>query len=127
MPAGLNRVCNVWRFTNPTDDAVGGSVPTGTVLYYNIDIRIKAEKPSMPLLEQGIEVPTIYSAFLFEGNIEIQHNDQIEFTLPVKDWYYGKKFRIVGIQRSGNHPAHDRNQIHITLRRWETSHSNNLQ
>lgn len=127
MPAGLNRVCQVWRFNYPADDVVGGSVPSGTVLYQNLDIRIEAEKPTLALVEQGLQTPTIYTALLFEGNVAIEHNDQIEFTLPVRDWYYGKKFRVIGIQRSSNHPAQDRNQIRVLLKRWEASHSNDIQ
>lgn len=127
MPAGLNRVCRLIRFSYPADDSVGGAVPSGTILYSNLDIHIKAEKPTMALVEQGLQIPTIYTALLFEGNTAIEHNDQIEFTAPVNDWYYSKKFRVIGIQRSSNHPAHDRNQIRIQLKRWEASHANDLQ
>lgn len=126
-PAGLNRVCRLIRFSYPSDDSVGGAVPSGTVLYSNLDIRIKAEKPTLALLEQGLQTPTLHTAMLFEGNISIEHNDQIEFVLPVNDWYYGKKFRVIAIQRSGNHPAQDRNQVRVILKRWEESHSNDLQ
>jgi hypothetical protein len=126
-PAGVNRVCRMWRFSYPQDDAVGGSVPSGTILYSNLDARISAQKPTQVLQEQGLQVPTIYHAMLFEGNVEIMHNDQIEFTAPVTDWFYGKKFRVIGLQRSSNHPYQERNQIKLILRRWESSHSNDLQ
>lgn len=127
MPAGYNRVVRLIRFSNPSDDVVGGAVPSGTVLYENLSIRIEGREPTLALMEQGLQTPTIYSAFLFAGNIDIEHNDQIQFTLPVSDWFYNKKFRVIGIRRSSNHPAQDRNQIKITLRRWEESHSNDIQ
>lgn len=127
MPAGLNQVARLIRFSYPIDDVVGGAVPSGTVVYENLTIRIKSEKPTLALLEQGLQTPTIYTGLLFGGNIIIEHNDQIEVTAPPQGWFYGKKFRVIGVQRSSNHPVQDRNQIRVTLRRYEESHSNNLQ
>lgn len=127
MPAGLNQVCSIIRFNYPHDDVAGGAVPSGTVVYNNLDVRMKSEKPTQALLEQGLETPTIYTAIVHEGNIEIEHNDQLHITAPAIGFFYNKKFRIIGIQRSSNHPFQDRNQIVLTLRRWEESHSNNLQ
>jgi hypothetical protein len=126
-PAGLNQVCRLIRFSYPADDSVGGAVPSGTVLYANLDIRISSQKPTMALVEQGVQTISLFNAMLFEGNAEILHNDQIEITAPSMGWYYGKKFRVVAIQRSGNHPYQERNQIKLLLRRWEQSHDNNLQ
>ena len=127
-PAGLNQVARLIRFSYPADDVVGGAVPSGTVVYENLHIRIKSEEPTQALLEQGLQTPTIFTGLLFGGNITIEHNDQIEITAPVLgNWFYGKKFRVIGIQRSSNHPAQDRNQIRVTMIRYEQSHSNNLQ
>lgn len=127
MPAGLNQVARLIRFSYPADDAAGGAVPSGTVVYENLLVRIKSEESTQALLEQGIQTPTIYTGLLFAGNITIEHNDQLEIVAPMGSWFYGKKFRVIGIQRSSNHPAQDRNQIRVTMRRYEESHSNNLQ
>lgn len=127
MPAGLNQVARLIRFSYPADDSVGGAVPSGTIVYENLFIRIKSEEPTLALLEQGLQTPTIYTGLLFAGNITIEHNDQVEVVAPQNSWFYGKKFRVIGVQRSSNHPAQDRNQIRVTLRRYEESHSNNLQ
>jgi hypothetical protein len=127
MPSGLNQVCNIIRFSYPQDDAVGGAVPSGTVLYSNLDIRIASEKPVMAIVQQGIQTEESYSALLFEGNVDIRHNDQIEVILPVIGWFYGKKFRVVGIQRSSSHPYQERNQIRLTLKRSDESHGNSYQ
>lgn len=127
MPAGLNQVCSILRFSYPQDDTAGGAVPSGTVVYSNLDVRIKSEKPTQALLEQGLQTPTIFTAIVHEGNIEIEHNDQVLFTAPRIGFFYNKKFRIIGIQRSSNNPFQDRNQIVLTLKRWEESHSNDLQ
>lgn len=125
--AGLNKVCRLIRFSNPSDDVVGGSVPSGTVVYEGLYIRAAAEKPVMALMQQGLETVDTFSAYIFPGNIVIEHNDQIQFTAPVQDWYYGKKFRVVSIQRSSNGPFQDRNTTRIVMRRWEESRSNDLQ
>jgi hypothetical protein len=127
MPAGLNQVCRVIRFSYPQDDSSGGAVPSGTILYPFLDIRIESREPTQALVEQGLQVPTIFSAMLFEGNVEIEHNDQIEVLLPAMGWFHGKKFRVIGVQRASSSPALDRNQIKLTLRRWESAHSNDLQ
>jgi hypothetical protein len=127
MPAGLNKVARLIRFSYPQDDASGGAVPSGTVLYENIYMRIEGMKPTQALLEQGLQTPTMYSGVLFGGNVDIQNNDQVEVIAPQQGWFYGKKFRVIGIQRSSNHSAQDRNQIIVTLRRYEESHSNDLQ
>lgn len=127
MPAGLNQVARLIRFSYPADDVVGGAVPSGTIVHENLFIRIISEEPTQALLEQGLQTPTIYTGLLFSGNIDINHNDQIEVVAPQLSWFYGKKFRVIGVQRSSNHPAQDRNQIRVTMRRHEESHSNNLQ
>jgi hypothetical protein len=126
-PAGLNQVARLIRFSYPADDVVGGAVPSGTVTNENLFIRIRSEEPTLALLEQGLQTPTIYTGLLFGGNIDITHNDQIEVTAPQNSWFYGKKFRVIGVQRSSNHPAQDRNQIRVTMRRYEEAHSNDIQ
>lgn len=127
MPAGINRIAELITFSYPSDDIVGGAQPSGTVVYQNLQVRIKSEEPTLALLEQGLQTPTIFTALIFPGNITVRHNDQIRFTAPVNDWFYNKKFRVIGEQLSSNHPAQDRNQIRVTLRRYEESHSNDLQ
>ena len=127
MPAGLNRICSLITFSYPSDDSVGGAVPSGTVIYQNLNIRIEPMKPSQVLLEQGVQVGALYNAMLFAGNVDIKHNDQILFTAPQTDWYYGKKFRVIGVMRSSGHPALDSNQVKVVVKRWEESHANDIQ
>src|SRR3990167_10963689 len=99
-PAGLNRICSLLTFSYPQDDSVGGAVPSGTVVYENLPIRIETKESTLVLLEQGLEVPVFYSAQLFPGNITVKHNDQIVFTAPTNDWFYEKKFRILNPRKS---------------------------
>ena len=88
MIAGLNLKGRIWRLTAAdNDDSVGGAVPSGTTLYEPIFGRIKAEEPTLALLEQGLETPTIFSAqlsypVLTTGTFDFRHNDQYEVTDP---------------------------------------------
>lgn len=126
MTAGLNLIGNIIRFTaSNRDDAVGGAVPTGTAVYLNVAGRISSKKPTQALLEQGLETPEIFTAVLSPGNINLQHNDQYIVTSPPISRHYQKQFVIIGIQASSM--IDSRNYILVTLRRFETAHSNLLQ
>ena len=130
--AGLNLKGRVWRFTsNSTDDSVGGARPTGTVLYEPVWSRIRSEKPTLALLEQGLETPEIftatlsYAAYSPTGSFDVQHNDQYEVTHPPISGHYGKRFIIIGIRPVSYND--DRRFLQVTLRREETANSNLLQ
>lgn len=129
--AGFNIKGKIWRFTNPANDSVGGAVPTGTVLYEPVWSRIRSEKPTLALLEQGLETPEIftahlaYSAYSPTGTFDVQHNDQYEVTFPQISPHYGKKFVIIGIRPTSF--VDERKHLVVTLRREETANSNNLQ
>jgi len=125
MVAGLNLVGNIWRFSDVTDDDVGGAVPTGTILYTNVYGRMSAKKPTQALLEQGLETPEIFTAVLSPGNLSIQHNDQYEVTSPPISSYYKKRFVIIGIQYASMNDS--RQYMIVTLRRFEVAHRNTLQ
>lgn len=125
MTAGLNLTGKVWRFSDPTDDALGGAVPTGTVVYSPVFSRIKAEEPTLALLEQGLETPTIFTAIMSPGSIFLQENDQYEVTAPVTSPHYGKRFVIIGVQPSDMNDR--RRYIRVTLRRFRQAHTNTLQ
>lgn len=125
MPAGLNLLCQVIRITDQADDSIGGAQPSGTVLYPKVYARIEARKPTQAILEQGLAVPTIYTMVVSPGNLDIHFNDQIEVTFPPRSYYYGKRFIVIGLQRSG---MTDIRQFQIlTLRRIEQANRNLLQ
>lgn len=131
MPAGLNQVGRIWRFTTPSDDDVGGAVPTGMILYTPVYARIHAEMPTLALLEQGLETPEIYTAHLSytnfspTGTFDVQHNDQYEITYPPVSPYYQKRFVIIGVRHQSF--MDDRKYLTVTLRRLETANPNLLQ
>lgn len=125
MTAGLIHTGRVWRFTYPADDDQGGAVPTGTVIYNPVFARIYTEKPTIALLEQGLETPALYSAIIEPGHIAIQNNDQYEETGPNISPYLGWKFVIV----SDPQPSmlDGRKYWKVIMRRFQIAHSNNLQ
>lgn len=123
MTAGLNLLGTVWRYTFPQDDAVGGAVPTGTPLYTNVEMRIQAEKPTMALLEQGLETPTMFTAVLHPGTLLIEHNDEIQVTAPTISTYYNEHFRVIGMQHTSQYADDTRGFILLNLRRVEIAHA----
>ena len=131
MTAGSNLKGRIWRLTaSPNDDSVGGAVPTGTTLYEPIFGRFSAEKPTLALLEQGLETPTIFNATLSyprltTGTFDIEHNDQYEVTYPPSSPFYNKKYVIIGIRNTSFNDG--RHYVQCTLRRLVTANSNNLQ
>lgn len=126
MTAGLNVSGNILRFSaTSNDDVVGGAVPSGTVIYSPVFARIKAEEPTLALLEQGLETPEIFTSLMAPGTIVLQHNDQYEVTSPPASPHYGKRFVIIGVQPSDL--TDRRKYIRVTMRRIEQAHLNTLQ
>lgn len=130
--AGLNLNGRIWRMsTLGGDDDQGGAVPSGTVIFDPVASRIRSEKPTLALLEQGLETPEIftgilaYSAYSLTGTFDVRHNDQYEVTHPPISPYYGKRFVIIGVRPAGVNDS--RRYLLVTLRRLETANSNELQ
>ena len=122
MVAGLNLVGKIWRYTASSyDDDIGGAQPSGTIVYDNVSARIDAQKPTMALVEQGLETQTIFVGVLHPGNMRLESNDEFEVVSPSISHHYGKKYRIIGIQEQSTHPADSRQFVMVTLRRVEKS------
>lgn len=133
MPvAGMNIKGRIWRYTaDRNDDDQGGAVPTGTVLYDNIFSRIYTDRPTLVLLEQGLQTPEIYNAyftyppFSVTGAYDVQQNDQYEVTWPPISPFYQKKFVIIGVQYPTFMDA--RHHLRVKLRRETEAQDNELQ
>ena len=123
MVAGLNMRAKVWRYSFASDDDVGGSQPSGTILYTGIEARIQAIKPTYVLLEQGVETEHLFSAVLSPGNLSVRERDEVEITNPVGHPDCGKKFRIKGIQRSEDLPNRP-GFLLLTMTRSDVAHAN---
>lgn len=129
MTAGFNLVCNIWRFTT-NDDAVGGALPSGTVIYPNAELRMSSMKPTQALLEQGLETPHLYMAcisptYIPTGTFELFANYQVEIINPPISEHYHKFFVIIGPRPASM--SDPRKYWMATLRRLETANSNLLQ
>lgn len=125
MTAGLLHTGKIWSFSYPADDDQGGSVPSGTVLYEPVFARIYAEKPTMALLEQGLETPAIYSAIIEPGDIVLQNNYVYEDVAPRISPYYGWKFRIISDPQPSMEDG--RRYWKVIMRRYQIAHQNNYQ
>ena len=127
MIAGLLHTGHIIRFSYPSDDDQGGAVPTGTIYtpYTSVFARIFTEKPTLALLEQGLETPELFSAVFERGDLVLHHNDQFEVTAPNISPYKGLKFVIISIQTPSM--LDNRKYLRVVMRRFEIAHSNNLQ
>lgn len=125
MTAGLVHTGRIWRFTESQDDSVGGAVPTGTVIYSPVYLRIFTEKPTLALLEQGLETPAMFSAIIQPSQIQLRNNDQVEVTDPNISPYKGQFFVIVNDPVSSM--LDNRRYWRVVMRRFVTAHSNRLQ
>jgi hypothetical protein len=118
MSAGQNIVGKLVREYHTADDAVGGAVPSGTVVYNPVFARISSRAPTQALLEQGLETPNIYTAILTPQSVEPLNNDLFVVTGPPNSTYYKMNFRVIG-----NSPASTddpRRFVKVTLRYLET-------
>lgn len=125
MTAGLVHTGRIIRFSYPVDDDQGGALPSGTVIYSPVFARIFTEKPTLALLEQGLETPELFSAVFQRGDLLLHHNDQFEVTAPNISPYKNLKFVIISIQTPSI--LDGRKFIRVVMRRFEIAHSNNLQ
>jgi len=129
MAAGINEKGRLWRYTNNagTDDSVGGSIPSGTVLKENVFCRIEQLKSTQVLLEQGLEIPEMFQAYLYYTGdpLDLEQNDQLEVYSPPISPHYNKRFRIVGYRYSSHFDA--RRFIEVTMRRHDISRTEGLQ
>jgi len=125
MTAGLLHTGHIIRFSYNADDDQGGALPSGTVLYSPVFARIFTEKPTLALLEQGLETPELFSAILEPGNLDLRHNDQFQVDAPALSPWINKKFVIVSIQTPSM--LDGRRYMRVVMRRFEIAHTNNLQ
>jgi hypothetical protein len=122
MVAGLNLLVNIWKYTYPADDTQGGALPSGTIVYSKVQARIQAERPTQALVEQGLEMPTMFSAVLHPGTLQIEMNNEVEVTHPAISHLYNKHFRVVGVLYTSTYADDPRGYVLLTLKRVERAH-----
>lgn len=120
--------CSIWSFTDIADE-VGGNVPTGTIVWTGVQMRLQNAPNSLAMNIQGYETSKFFSAIVYprpEMNL-VEKKHYIQPTSPPNHRYYQKMFRIVSIQEPNVHPADPRRYLIVNLERSDTSHSENYQ
>jgi len=126
MTAGLNVRIKVWRLAERSDDDVGGAVVTGTVLYDTADARLQALKPSPLLLQQGLEVESLFRLMVQCSDRPYEEYDEVEIVWPIQHKYYGERFKIIKVQEDSLHPFDRRSFVEFTLSKIKYSRDGEL-
>ena len=126
MRAGNNLLARFIRYSYPADDEVGGAVPSGTVIYENVQGRLQDTNPIAAFAIQGQETDKIMTGIFFPGTLNIQEYDQCEITSPPNHPYFGIRFKIDTVQKPNYHPSDPRGFLLLTLIR-ATKHGNPYQ
>ena len=124
MVAGLNLTVKVWRYLFVNDDEVGGSVPSGTVLYECVPARKITHMPDLVFMEQGLETERISRYMLWPATLLIKERDEIQITAPSNHLDYNKHFKIIGISDNAFSPSDARGYLIVSTSRSEIAHRN---
>lgn len=115
MRAGNNLRAQFIRYSYPSDDEVGGALPSGTVIYTGIEGRIQDSTPIPAFAIQGVETNKIVTGYFYPGTLDIREYDQCEITEPLNHPYYGLRMRIDTVQKPNYHPADPRGVLLLTM------------
>ena len=126
MTAGLNVRIDVYRIDEDDDDVHGGAVVTGTILYEDVSARLQALKPSDLLLQQGIEVDSLFRLMARCSDRPYREYDEVQIVWPTQHKYYGERFRIIKVQEDSLHPFDRRSFVEFTLSKMKYSRSDDL-
>jgi hypothetical protein len=121
MVAGLNIKVSIWQMNNADDDDVGGAVITGTLAYQDVLARLTARRPSQVSLEAGLETDKFFDMVLIGRGVSVDERDEIQVTSPNFHPFFNDRFRIMGIQKSGQ--RRDYGHTQMTLSRIVRSRS----
>ena len=123
MTAGRNQIARWWTYTTPLDDVAGGAIPSGTIVNSSVLLRIEPLKPTMALLEQGVETVKLFQTDVSYVAKDIQENDVLEVVYPPESSYLNKMFRVISVQHPSLRPNDPRSQVLVILRRWDVAHN----
>ncbi len=126
MTAGLNCASRIIRLVY-TDDEVGGSYPSGTVLHDWVDTRIDEDEPNTDFLGQGLETIKTFSFTAWGHNLTIREQDELDIISPPNHRHVGQRFRIVSLRGDSVHPAQKRAYWTGKLVRSQIAHKNEYQ
>ena len=126
MRAGNNLSARIWRFSYPADDSVGGALPSGTIIYENVQARLQDTSPIAAFAIQGVETNKIHQAEVYPGTLDIREYDQFEVVSPPNHPWVSLKMRIDTVQKPNYHPGDPRGFLLLTMVR-STKHGNEYQ
>jgi len=121
MTAGLNIKVNVWRMVQQTDDEIGGAMLSGTLVFNNLPARIETNRPSVLLLDQGLDVDESFQMIFHP--CAVRERDEIEVSWPSQHRFYQKRMRVVALQNTSMNPLDSRDYMSVTLRRKDYAHT----
>jgi hypothetical protein len=119
----MNRRANIWRYSYNPDDSVGGAQPTGTVVHWNVPLRMQELPQETLLLQQGYEAQKTFTGVVIPGTLDIRDRDELQVVAPFDDLYYNKYFRVVGAHPSDLNPRDPRNYLRLEMVRSERAHN----
>ncbi len=114
MVAGLRLQVRLHSIVQEADDDVGGSIVSGTVSYDVIPATVEYLKPSLLLLQQGLEVKRMARILVQPGSLTILERDELEVVGPLGHEDMGRFFRVVSVDRTGFSPNDPRGR-HLVL------------
>lgn len=122
MKAGQNIRVKINRYATPTDDSAGGAQPTGTILYQTVDARMSMVRPTMALLEQGVETFKLFTFSFSDGTLGVREQDELVVIWPYNHPWISGSFRIIGVQQTSLQPSDPRRFLEVLARRSDIAH-----
>lgn len=122
MTAGLNTLFSLWRMEAQDDDYVGGASISGTVVYQNIPGRMQGFMPQQVYNAQGLETERTFTIVIAPGTRDIRERDELELTAPYDHFYFGDRFRVIGVLPSDFDTRDPRNYMMLTTSRSIKAH-----
>ena len=120
--AGMNIRVQVWRMSNDSDDSVGGSMITGSVVYSSIQAFMQENQVSMMMGQAGLETLNVFNFTLIPGTLIVYERDELEITHPSDHYFYGDRFRVVSSRHSSHNPRDPRNYLLLSTTRSVRMH-----
>lgn len=122
MVAGANSLCRIWRIEVDADDAVGGALVTGTVVYDHLPLRFQGVPEEQLLMQQGLQTLRTFTGMITPGTLDIRERDELEIINPYDDIYHQKRFRITSVTYSSHNQRDPRAFIRLGMIRSVRAH-----
>lgn len=124
MVAGATTRFTIWRIMEMAgDDEVGGAIVSGTPVHTRVRGRMESLRPTQLILEQGLEFVKLWDVVIRPASLNIRERDELEITHPPSHSYFGERFRVLSIERTGMHPKDSRNHLKLNVRHVDFARS----